>query len=66
MSLKQMAMPKEEGRLGLRDPQILHLATMTRRIYKIWVGKNLVWVRWMRVCYIKVKSLNSIAHKACD
>lgn len=42
MSWKHMAMAREEGGLGLRDPQILHQDVAMRRIYRILVGVNLV------------------------
>lgn len=56
-----MALPKEEGGLGLRDFRtLLALAASMKRARKLWNYKSSIWAEWMRECYIMGNGLNDI------
>lgn len=55
-----MAKSKLEGRLGLKDLQLMHIVATTKRAIRIWTSPRSIWSFWIRDRYVRCRLLQEV------
>lgn len=57
---------KGKGGIGLRDPGLLNNVTSFKRKARLWTFDASIWIKWVRLRYIKNQELASITQGIGD